>query len=82
MSFCKYCGAEIDWLCCEDGHYVAVDPEPIFVVEGEGSECFYDEERGEYTGRVARDEEFQTAEQRAIILPGYVPHVRTCARKK
>ena len=51
MSVCKNCGQEIDWVRKEDGRYIPVDPEPVFVIEGEGSERFYDEELGEITGK-------------------------------
>lgn len=54
MSVCRDCGAEIDWVRTEEGRYIPVDPEPVFVIEGEGNECFYDEELGVITGRPAR----------------------------
>lgn len=57
MSRCKNCGREIDWLCTAEGYYIPVDPEPVFVIEGEGSERFYSEEEGVLVGRQARFEE-------------------------
>lgn len=57
MSRCKNCGREIDWLCTAEGHYIPVDPEPVFVIEGKGSERFYSEEEGVLVGRQARFEE-------------------------
>lgn len=57
MSRCKNCGREIDWLCTAEGHYIPVDPEPVFVIEGEGSERFYSEEEGVLVGRQASFEE-------------------------
>ena len=53
MSVCKDCGAEIDWVRTDSGRYIPVDLEPVFVIEGEGTERFYDEELGELTGRPA-----------------------------
>lgn len=83
MSHCKDCGAEIDWMRTEEGRYIPVDPEPVFVIEGEGDEHFYDDELGVITGRLARPEEVQTREQKINALVGYVPHWRTCqARRK
>ena len=83
MSRCKECGAEIDWMHTEDGRYIPVDPEPVFVIEGEGDEQFYDDELGEIAGRMAKPEEVQTREQKINALVGYVPHWRTCrARRK
>ena len=40
MSRCKNCGAEIDWIHTGEGSYIPVDPEPVFVIEGEGDEPF------------------------------------------
>lgn len=57
MSRCKNCGREIDWLCTAEGYYIPVDPEPVFVIEGEGSERFYSEEEGVLVGRQASFEE-------------------------
>lgn len=57
MSVCKRCGREIDWLCTENGRYIPVEPEPVFVIEGEGKERFYSEEEGVLIGRRATFEE-------------------------
>lgn len=73
MSTCKFCGAEIEWMRTEDGRYIPVDPEPVFVVEGEGDEHFYDEELGALTGRQARPEEMQTREAKINTPLGFVP---------
>ncbi len=78
MSYCKSCGAEIDWMRTEEGRYIPVDPEPVFVIEGEGQERFYTEEEGALAGRLARPEEVQTLEQKANTPMGWVPHWRTC----
>ena len=78
MSCCKDCGQEIDWARTAEGWYMPVDPEPVFVIEGEGGECFYAEEEGELTGRMARPEEVQTREAKISTPLGFVPHWRTC----
>ena len=78
MSRCKNCGREIDWLCTAEGHYIPVDPEPVFLIEGDGDERFYDEEEGELTGRPARPDEVQTREDKINTPLGFVPHWRTC----
>lgn len=58
MSRCKNCGQEIDWMCTAEGKYVPVEPEPVFVIEGEGEERFYTEEKdGVLVGRQAKFEE-------------------------
>lgn len=78
MSYCKNCGAEIDWIRGPEGRYIPVDPEPVFVIEGEGQEQFYTEEEGVLAGRLARPEEVQTREQKMNTPLGFVPHWRTC----
>ena len=78
MSRCKNCGREIDWLCTAEGHYIPVDPEPVFAIEGDGDEHFYTEEEGVLTGRPARQEEVQTREEKINTPLGFVPHWRNC----
>lgn len=82
MSVCKNCGAEIDWMRTADGRYIQVDPEPVFVIEGDGTEHFYTEEEGVLTGREARPEEVQTREQKSNTPIGFVQHWRTCPAAK
>lgn len=82
MSVCKDCGREIDWMRTEEGRHIPVDPEPVFVIEGEGSERFYTEEEGVLTGRQARPEEVQTREAKINTPLGFVPHWRTCTCKR
>lgn len=82
MSYCKSCGAEIDWMRTEEGRYIPVDPEPVFVIEGEGPERFYTEEEGVLAGRLARPEEVQTREQKMNTPLGFVPHWRTCRARR
>ena len=80
MSVCRDCGAEIDWMRKPDGSPIPVDPEPIFVIEGEGRDKFYAEEEGELTGREARPGEVQTLEQKINTPVAFVPHWRTCGK--
>lgn len=82
MSYCKSCGAEIDWMRTEEGRYIPVDPEPVFVIEGEGHEWFYTEEEGVITGRMVAPEEVQTREQKINTPLGFVPHWRTCRARR
>ncbi len=82
MSYCKDCGREIDWMQTAEGRYIPVDPEPVFVIEGDGGEHFYDEEEGMLTGRPARPEEVQTREDKINTPLGFVPHWRTCPWRK
>ena len=55
-----------------------MDPEPEFVIEGDGDENFYTEEEGVLTGRMARRSEVQPREAKIKTPLGFVPHWRTC----
>ena len=50
-----------------------VDPEPVFVIEGDGSDRFVTDEGAVLLGRRARPEE-----ERAELAVGFVPHWKTC----
>lgn len=82
MSCCKYCGAEIEWLHMPDGRFIPADPKPVFAIEGEGSERFYDDEKGVIVGRQARPEEVQTEEQKFDTPLYFAPHWKTCSRMR
>jgi len=82
VSYCKSCGAEIDWMRTEEGRYIPVDPDPVFVIEGEGQEQFYTEEEGVLAGRLAKPEEVQTLEKKCNTPMGWVPHWRTCPARR
>ena len=84
MSACRNCGEEIDWMRTEEGRYIPVDPEPVFVIEGEGAgtEPFYTEEEGVLIGRRARPEEVQTREAKINTPLGFVPHWQTCRARR
>ncbi len=73
MARCKFCGQEIDWIEKPDGKYVAVDPEPVFVIEGDGPDTFLDDMGATITGRQARPKE-----ERRDLPVAFVPHRRTC----
>ena len=53
MSTCKGCGAPIDWITTTEGKYMPVDPEPVFIVEGDGSDRFVTDEGAVLLGRRA-----------------------------
>lgn len=78
MSYCKKCNREIDWIRTEEGRYIPVDPEPVFVIEGEGPNRFYSEEGEELIGRIARWSEVQTKEAKTNTPVGFVAHWWTC----
>jgi hypothetical protein len=73
VSVCKGCGAPIGWIRTTEGRNMPVDPEPVFIIEGGGTDRFVTDEGAVVLGRVARPDEESTA------LPvGFVPHWKTC----
>ena len=77
MSVCRRCGREIEWTQDESGRFIALDPEPVFVIEGEPLfHCpFYTDENKVIVGRSASPEEDSPE------LPvAFVPHWKTCGR--
>ena len=73
MSVCRGCGRAIDWIKTTAGKNMPVDPEPVFVIEGDGRDRFVTDDGAVVVGRVARPEE----ESRDLPV-AFVPHWRTC----
>lgn len=73
MSYCRGCGAEIEWITTTDGRNVSVNPDPVCIIEGEGYRKFITDEGEIVAGRIARKEE-----EIQDLLLAYVPHNRTC----
>ena len=46
MSVCKGCGRQIDWIRTAAGKLMPIDPEPVFVIEGDGKDLFFTDEGG------------------------------------
>ena len=40
MSLCRGCGSQIEWIKTTAGRNMPVDPEPVFVIEGDGRDRF------------------------------------------
>lgn len=73
MSTCKACGTLIEWVRTPAGRYMPVDPEPVLVIEGGGTDRFVTDEGAVLLGRLARPEE------RRLDTPAvFVPHWKTC----
>ena len=73
MSDCKGCGAPIDWITTKEGKHTPVDPEPVFIIEGDGSDRFITDEGEVILGRRALPEE-----ERPGFEVAFVPHWKTC----
>ncbi len=73
MSTCRGCGAPLDWIRTAEGRSMPVDPEPVFVIEGEGKDRFITDEGEVITGRRALP-----AEERREFPVAFVPHWKTC----
>jgi len=55
------------------GRYIPFDPDPVFVIEGDGKDRFVTEDGEVFIGRVARPEE-----EDCNLPVAFVPHWRTC----
>lgn len=73
MSRCRGCGASIEWIRTPAGRSMPVDSEPVFVIEGDGSDRFITDEGEVILGRRALPEE----ECRDLPV-AFVPHWKTC----
>lgn len=73
MSLCRGCGAPLEWIKTAAGKSMPVNPEPVFVIEGDGPDSFITDEGEVIRGRAARQEEENNG------LPvAFVPHWKTC----
>ena len=73
MSVCKGCGAPLEWIDTAAGRSMPVDPEPVFIIEGDGLDRFVTDEGAVLLGRRARPEE-----ERPGLEVAFVPHWKTC----
>lgn len=73
MSICKGCGASIDWIRTKAGKSMPVDPEPQFIITGEGRQKFVTEDGEVLTGRPAAPGE--TTKDTEVA---FIPHWNTC----
>ena len=75
MSVCRRCGREIEWAQGENGRFIPLDLEPVFVIEGGGNDQFYTDENAVIGGRAARPEE-----ESPELPVAFIPHWKTCGR--
>lgn len=73
MSYCRGCGREIDWIRTTAGKNMPVGPEPVFVIEGGGTDRFVTDDGAVILGRIATP-----AEESRDLPVAFVPHWKTC----
>lgn len=73
MRTCRACGAMIDWVRTPSGKYMPIDPDPVFVIEGEGQDRFVTDE-----GQVIRGQPARLEERKLDTPVAFVPHWKTC----
>lgn len=73
MSVCRGCGCEIEWIRTAAGKNMPVDPEPVFVIVGDGRDCFVTDDGKIITGRAACPEE-----EDCNLPVAFVPHWKSC----
>lgn len=79
MSLCKGCGRPIEWIRTQAGKSMPVDPDPVFVIEGQGPDTFVTDE-----GVVIRGQNIENAvipRGNGKTIPqtvAFVPHWKTC----
>lgn len=71
MAKCRGCGAEIDWIRTRAGKNMPVDPEPVFVIVGEGDGHFVTDEGDVISGR-------EVPANNGTAEVAFVPHWATC----
>ena len=64
MSVCRGCGAPINWIKTTEGRNMPIDPEPVLIIEGGGTDRFVTDEGAVVLGRVARPDEAGPRRQR------------------
>lgn len=71
---CKKCGAIIKWQRMKKtGKHMPIDPDPVFIVQGDGKLTFITDNGETVTGRTAKEQEITRETETA-----FVPHWATC----
>ena len=76
MSYCKYCGARIDWIRTPEGKYTPVEPGPVVVMPDRGTDDFITDEGERIKGKRA------LAGPIGGNLVAYKPHWTRCSARK
>lgn len=77
MSWCKYCGARIDWLRTPKGKNMPVEYMPVMVMPDRGTEVFVTDE-----GEVIRGKRTLPGAAGGGNIAAYVPHWAGCSARK
>jgi hypothetical protein len=74
---CRGCGAEISWIKMPiSGKAMPVDPEPVKVAYGEGSDTFVMGDGMMIVGKKLEDMEYRRGDE--MVLEAYISHFATC----
>lgn len=77
MSYCKYCGAQIDWIRTTKGRHMPVEYWPVLVMPDRGDEVFITDE-----GETIRGERALPGAVGGGNVAAYVPHWTFCSARK
>lgn len=72
MSICKFCGAQIDFIQMKSGAFMPVDPEPVFIIEGNMRDTFITDEGETIKGQMISNSEIPFCDV------AFVPHWKMC----
>ena len=74
MSWCKYCGARIDWIRTKKGRFMPVEYMPVMVMPGRGTETFVTDE-----GEVFQGKQTLPCAVGGGNVAAYIPHWGRCS---
>lgn len=73
MSYCKYCGAPIDWIRTAAGRYMPVEYRPVLVMPDRGTETFITDE-----GEIIHGERALPSAVGGGNIAAFIPHWTYC----
>lgn len=72
MRVCGGCGAQIDFIQMKSGSFMPVDPDPVFIIEGNLRDTFITDEGETIKGQMISDSKIPFCDV------AFVPHWKTC----
>ena len=77
MAWCKFCGAQIDWIRTAAGKYMPVEYRPVMVMPDRGTEIFIADE-----GETIKGTRTLPGAVGGGNIAAYVPHWTRCSTQK